>query len=171
MSPFKVLVDTNVLMSPLTFCILIYLEELKFIEIHISSAIISEYNRHKIKIPTSSLRSYTEDYVSTYQINDNYDLYKTSSLNIKVKDRGDKHLIEFSTLHNIPYILTFDKNPFYKSVLRVLKIKLEHPDTFLYKIIKEENINLEILWSKLNFNLAEISNKLKNANLKKVSFL
>ena len=166
MKPLKILVDTNILMSPLTFCILIYLDELGIIQIVLSQSIINEYNFHKLKIPSSELKQYSENFINSYQAN----IYKHfSSDKIKIKDKGDLHLIEYCRDHNIQNILTFDKNSFYKSQLKKLNLISFHPDIFLFNLISENRIELNILSQKFYLNPVDVSQKLKNAGLIKLS--
>lgn len=166
MAPFKILVDTNVLMSPLTFCILIYLDELRVIQINISQTVLNEYNLHNSKIPSSALKQYSDTFLDSF-------LVKTCNsplLNkIKMKDKGDLHLIEYCIDQNIANILTFDKKAFYKSQLRKLNLSSIHPDIFLSNFLSINRINLKIFFEKLNLNTDNLDQNLRNANLTKLS--
>ncbi len=117
-------------MSPLTCYIFMELEKVNLISIFINKNILKEYEIHGHLIKNSPLKVEVEKYInSECKICEHNEI--TLSDNIKIKDKGDKHLLIAAISNHIEYIVSFDKNPFYKSSLKALGLKFHNPQEFI----------------------------------------
>ena len=167
----RILADTNVLMSPLTFNLLIFLEERCLTEICVSPTILAEYNIHKTKIKPSPLKEKTEQYILEKKIISDYTLGVTKDLHLKIKDKGDLHLLHFAIQNQIQCIITYDTEAFYKSQLKTLNIQANHPDQYISDFISRHTIDLNPFWEQSGVLNREKLNVLKQAKLNQVAKL
>lgn len=166
--PIKTLVDTNILMSPLTCYIFIELEKINLISMFINKNILKEYEIHGHLIKSSPLKVKVEKYINSECKICEYNEI-TLSNNIKIKDKGDKHLLIAAISNHIEHIVSFDKNPFYKSSLKELELKFHNPQDFILLYFSDR---LDVIGNCLD--KLEIPNEarykvLKEAQLKKLA--
>lgn len=166
----KVLLDTNVLLSPLTFLLLYKMQQNNWIDLYISDVIWKEYEFHKEKINNSLLKNQNEKIINGLLSKNIKTInYKSDILQFKVKDKGDKHLLQFAYFHQISIILSFDNNAFYKSQLKKLSITHIHPDKFILENFKNFNLQGVEVLTELDGSTEEFTIALKNAQLKKLA--
>jgi predicted nucleic acid-binding protein len=118
------------------------MEKNHLIDMFISNNIWQEYIFHTNRIHESPIKNSNEALIQyLLKKNNNTNSQLDNSITFKVKDKGDKHLLEFAFHNQIPNILSFDKNAFYKSQLKKLNITQLSPDNFILE--KFENFKTD----------------------------
>lgn len=162
------MIDTNVLMSPLTCYIFIELEKVNLISIYINKNILKEYEIHGHLIKNSPLKVKVEKYINSECKICEYIGIPLSD-NIKIKDKGDRHLLISAISSQIEHIISFDQNPFYKSSLKELGLKFHNPQEFILSYFSDRLDLIGNCLDKLEIPKEARFKVLKEAQLKKLA--